>query len=81
MSYPKYIQERIWGPLNMSSTTFSPTKALLSGKRTESWTSFGWLIPFWFSEVLLDLIAGAGGVISNVEDMVGISLLTGVGGC
>lgn len=75
-SYPEYIQDRIWDRLNMSSTTFSPTKALHSGKLTEAWSSSGRLIPFWFSEDDVDLMAGAGGLISSVEDVVSIWLST-----
>lgn len=70
MPYADYIQERIWSPLNMSMTTFSPDKALQTGKRTESWSGSGRRIPFWFSDDMLALNAGAGGVISNVEDLV-----------
>lgn len=72
MPYPDYIQERIFDRLNMTSTTFSPTEALKSGKRSQTWTASGRLIPFWFSENALDLNAGPGGIISNVEDLVGI---------
>lgn len=72
ISYPSYIQERIFNPLNMNKTTFSAAKASQSGKLTESWTSFGRLIPSWFPDDEIDLLAGAGGIISNVEDMVSI---------
>ena len=70
MPYVDYIQERIFGPLNMTSTTFSPNKALESGKRSEAWDDTGRLIPFWFTDDMTDLNAGQGGIISNVEDMV-----------
>lgn len=74
MPYPEYIQQRIFDPLNMTSTTFSPRKARQAGKLSEAWTSFGRLIPFWFSDETLDLHSGPGGIISNVEDMVSIRL-------
>lgn len=69
-TYPEYIKERIWGPLNMTSTTISPNEALQSGKRTDTWTASGRLIPFWFAEESIDLNAGPGGIISSAVDLV-----------
>lgn len=74
--YTQFARERIWEPLNMNSTTFSPVQAAKSGKRTQTWTADGRRIPFWFSDDdMVDLNAGPGGVISNVVDMVGSNLL------
>ena len=70
MPYVDYAQERIFDPLNMTSTTFSPNKAFESGKRSESWAEDGHFIPFWFTEDMIELNAGQGGIISNVDDMV-----------
>ena len=72
VSYPQFIQERIFDRLNMSSTTFSPNKAQEAGKLADAWTTSGRLIPFWFSDETLDLHSGPGGIISSVEDMVGV---------
>lgn len=72
MSYPEYVQERIFNRLGMSSATFSPAKALRSGKRTEAWTQSGRRIPFWISEDDAEVSEGAGGVITSAGDLVSI---------
>ena len=69
-SYTTFASNRIFKPLNMTSTTFSPNKAFASGKLTQMWTGFGRRIPFWFTEENVELNAGAGGVISSVADLV-----------
>lgn len=70
MSYTSFVQERIFDPLNMSSTTYSANKANERGRATQSWTPFGRRIPVWFGEDNIMLNAGPGGVISCVEDLV-----------
>lgn len=69
-SYVSFVKERILNPLNMTSTTFSPSEAVKSGEMTQSWTNQGRRIPQWFTEDMKSLNAGPGGLISNVEDMV-----------
>ncbi|KZT23833.1 beta-lactamase/transpeptidase-like protein [Neolentinus lepideus HHB14362 ss-1] len=69
-SYMTFVKERIFKPLNMTSTTFSPKEAIASGKVTATWTHKGRRIPFWFTEDVIELQAGAGGVTSSAEDMV-----------
>lgn len=69
-SYTTFASNRIFKPLNMTSTTFSPNKAFASGKLTQMWTGFCRRIPFWFTEENVELNAGAGGVISSVADLV-----------
>ena len=68
--YTEYVRERIFSPLNMTSTTYRPSEAAESGKATENWTGMGRRIPWWFTDDQVELIAGPGGVISNVPDMV-----------
>ena len=75
MPYPEFIHKRVLNVLNMSSTTFSAKKASMRGSLTQSWTTSGRRIPFWSDDELLDLNAGAGGIISNVFDMVGADTL------
>lgn len=70
MPYTEYIKQRIFTPLNMTSTTYKPSEAAASGKATENWTGKGRRIPWWFSDDMVELNAGPGGVISNVPDMV-----------
>jgi CubicO group peptidase (beta-lactamase class C family) len=69
-SYTSFVKERIFVPLNMSSTTFFLSEALRSGEMTHSWTQNGRRIPQWPIDNLAELIAGPGGIISSVEDMV-----------
>ncbi|KAF7326571.1 Beta-lactamase domain-containing protein [Mycena sanguinolenta] len=69
-SYRDFLEERILLPLRMSSSTLYPDRAFESGKFTQSWTPSRRRIPFWMPEHTADLLAGAGGVMSNVEDMV-----------
>lgn len=67
--YPDFVAQRIFAPLNMSSTTFSPSRANATGRFTQSWTPSGRRIPSWFSDAEMILLAGAGGVISSGTDM------------
>ncbi|KAI9509853.1 beta-lactamase/transpeptidase-like protein [Russula earlei] len=69
MRYPDFVGSRIFTPLGMSSSTFSIDAAVQTGRFTETWTSFGRLIPPWLHEEFVDLMAGAVGVISSVEDL------------
>ena len=68
--YTEFVKERIFDPLGMTSTTFSVDEAIRSGKFTQMWFISGRRIPYWFSEDIMQLNAGPGGVISNVVDMV-----------
>ncbi|KAM5537319.1 hypothetical protein V8D89_009049 [Ganoderma adspersum] len=70
MPYEDFVAQRIFKPIGMSTTTFSPTVANNSGLLTHTWTLFGRRIPFWFDESLAHLKAGAGGIISSADDMV-----------
>ncbi|KAI0320012.1 beta-lactamase/transpeptidase-like protein [Amylostereum chailletii] len=67
-SYTQFVQERIFNPLNMTST-FSVDAATASGRLTQTWTPPGRRIPFWFDENIVELNAGAGGVLASAEDM------------
>ncbi|KAI0087674.1 beta-lactamase/transpeptidase-like protein [Irpex rosettiformis] len=67
--YTKFVQERIWDPLNMTYTTFNSSKASQKGLLTQSWTTSGRRIPYWFSEEAVPLVAGPMGIISNVIDL------------
>ncbi|PIL26205.1 hypothetical protein GSI_11960 [Ganoderma sinense ZZ0214-1] len=70
MPYADFVAQRIFKPIGMSDTTFSPTIANNSGLLTHTWTPFGRRIPFWFDESVAHLKAGAGGIISSAEDVV-----------
>lgn len=70
VSYTTFVSDRIFKPLNMSSTTYFPSQAVASGRMTQSWTKTGRRIPQWFTDDVVGLNAGPGGVISNVVDLV-----------
>lgn len=79
-TFNEFAKERIFNPLDMHATTMSPTEAERSGNLSHSWTvslpdsngrrKDGRCIPYWFSEETMQLIGGAGAIISNVENMV-----------
>ncbi|KAH0826362.1 beta-lactamase/transpeptidase-like protein [Lanmaoa asiatica] len=70
--YTSFVEERIFTPLGMTSTTFSPAKAEASGKFTQGWTKEGRRVPECFTEEVAFMMAGPGGIISNAVDMVGL---------
>jgi CubicO group peptidase (beta-lactamase class C family) len=67
--FADFVDLRIFKPLGMSSSTYSIDAALGTGRFTNTWTSFGRLIPPWIDEEDVDLLAGPAGVISCVEDL------------
>jgi CubicO group peptidase (beta-lactamase class C family) len=69
-SYTSFVKDRIFTPLNMTSTTFSVSEAVLSGQMTDAWANSGRRIPQWLNDEQMDLVAGPGGIISSGEDMV-----------
>ncbi|EJF60228.1 beta-lactamase/transpeptidase-like protein [Dichomitus squalens LYAD-421 SS1] len=69
-SYPDFVEDRLFRPLGMRTSTFSYSVANTSGLLTDSWTGFGRRIPFWLDDSVREFKAGAGGVISSAQDMV-----------
>ena len=65
-----FVNDRIFKPLGMNSSTYSVDAAIRSGKLTGTWTSFGRLIPPWMEDEFEDLLAGPDGVFSSVEELV-----------
>lgn len=72
--YTTFVEERIFTPLGMTSSTFSPTKAEASGMFTQGWTKEGRRVPECFTEDMAFGMAGPGGIISNAVDMVSVYL-------
>ncbi|KAJ3557983.1 hypothetical protein NM688_g1175 [Phlebia brevispora] len=70
MTYQDFVKTRIWEPLNMSSTTLYESEASRNGKLTQAWNTRGRLIPNWLNDKGIDLMAGAGGIMSSAIDMV-----------
>ncbi|KAI0828035.1 beta-lactamase/transpeptidase-like protein [Trametes gibbosa] len=69
VSVGDFVESRIFRRLNMTSSTYSPSKAARTGRVTQTWTRGVRRIPYWFSDEVNDLFAGPGGAISNAEDM------------
>ncbi|KAL1945494.1 hypothetical protein VTO73DRAFT_2345 [Trametes versicolor] len=67
--YGTFVTSRIFKPLNMTSSTYSPSAAARTGRVTQTWTRGVRRIPYWFSDEVNTLFSGPGGAISNVEDM------------
>lgn len=70
--YPSFVDLRIFTPLNMTASTYSPSVAARTGKLTQTWTRGVRRVPFWFEDDVAALFAGPGGAISSAEDMVSI---------
>ncbi|KAI9067465.1 beta-lactamase/transpeptidase-like protein [Trametes sanguinea] len=65
-----FVVSGIFEPLNMSSSSYTPSNASRSGRLTQTWTPHGVRrIPYWLPDKVNDLFAGPGGVISSAEDM------------
>ncbi|KAF7316348.1 Beta-lactamase domain-containing protein [Mycena indigotica] len=71
LDYRDFVEERIFKPLGMKSSTLYPDRAAETGRLTQAWTPLagGRRIPFFMPEHSAPLIAGAGGVQSTTEDM------------
>lgn len=67
--FPTFVSERIFAPLGMNQSTYWPSNAYDSGNLTESWSATGRRIAPTFSNSIVDLMAGAGGVFSSAADM------------
>ncbi|KAI0821223.1 beta-lactamase/transpeptidase-like protein [Irpex lacteus] len=70
LPFTQFVKQRIFTPLRMSTTTYSQTEASERGLLTQFFNAEGRRIPFWYPEHSEEMIAGAGGVISSVHDLV-----------
>jgi CubicO group peptidase (beta-lactamase class C family) len=69
MPFTTFVSDRIFLPLKMSSTTYLPSIASATGRFTQNFLSNGRRIPNWFTDELVGLNAGPGGVISSTVDL------------
>jgi CubicO group peptidase (beta-lactamase class C family) len=69
MTHEKFVVERVFNPLNMTSSTFSLEYAAATGNLSESYSPLGRRIPHWFDRDDMPVIAGAGGILSSAVDL------------
>ncbi|KAH8991093.1 beta-lactamase/transpeptidase-like protein, partial [Lactarius hatsudake] len=69
IQFTEFVKDRIFRPLKMTRSTYSIDEAIQSGKASETWTAFGRRIPPWMEGRDNELIAGPGGLISNVKEL------------
>ncbi|KAH8991103.1 beta-lactamase/transpeptidase-like protein [Lactarius hatsudake] len=69
IQFTEFVKDRILRPLKMTESTYSIDEAVQSGKMSETWTPFGRRIPPWLEGLETELMAGPGGLISNVNEL------------
>ncbi|KAH9001587.1 beta-lactamase/transpeptidase-like protein [Lactarius akahatsu] len=69
IQFTEFVKDRILRPLKMTESTYSINEAIQSGKASETWTPFGRRIPPWMEGRDIELMAGPGGLISNVKEL------------
>ena len=74
--YASFVTSRIFEPLQMHNTTYYPSISKTQGNLSQSWTAHEQRIPFWYDDTAVEIMAGPGGIISNVVDLVQYSLST-----
>ncbi|KAH9180223.1 beta-lactamase/transpeptidase-like protein [Lactarius sanguifluus] len=70
IQFTEFVKDRILRPLKMTQSTYSFDEAVRSGKASETWTPFGRRIPPWMEGLETELVAGPGGLISNVKELI-----------
>ena len=70
VQFAEFVKDRILKPLRMTQSTYSIDQAIQSGKASETWTYFGRRIPPWMEGIEIEPLAGPGGLISNVKELV-----------
>ncbi|KAH9038942.1 beta-lactamase/transpeptidase-like protein [Lactarius pseudohatsudake] len=69
IQFTEFVKDRILRPLKMTESTYSIDEAIQSGKASETWTPFGRRIPPWMEGRDIELMAGPGGLISNIKEL------------
>lgn len=70
VEFAEFVKDRILRPLKMTQSTYSIDEAIQSGNTSETWTFFGRRIPLWMEGSGIEPMAGPGGLISNVNELV-----------
>ena len=70
--YRDFVQERIFKPLNMTSTTYHGDAAEATGLLSQCWNSDGRRISYILAggDTVSKLMSGAGGAITSAVDLV-----------
>jgi CubicO group peptidase (beta-lactamase class C family) len=68
-SLPAFIAERIFRPLNMTSSSYSRTSAEASGHASQAFDEEHRRVPHTTSEADMPIEAGMGGILSTAPDM------------
>lgn len=66
---PEFITQRIFKPLNMSSTSYSLSAALASGRASQAFDTAHRRIPLGLPDIDQALIAGPAGILSTAPDV------------
>jgi CubicO group peptidase (beta-lactamase class C family) len=69
-SFTSFVSNRIFEPLNMSSTSYFPSFGQARGTAAHTFAKNGRRIPNWATDTEADYNAGAGGVVSSAKDLV-----------
>ena len=69
-----FVRERILAPSSMESTTYSPVEAEKTGRFSQAWSEPGRLISYVMNERGAGVIGGAGGILTNSEDLVSMMI-------
>ena len=73
--FTSFVEERIFKPPGMNSTTYHIDKAARSGHMSQSFTADYRRIPHQFSTGTTEaMLAGAGGILSSARDMVRVNV-------
>jgi CubicO group peptidase (beta-lactamase class C family) len=86
MPLADFVAQRIFAPLNMTSSTYSLEYAISTGRLSESYEFGGRRIPHWLEKEDMPVVAGPGGIMSSAVDllkwgraMLGVTNTTAVG--
>jgi CubicO group peptidase (beta-lactamase class C family) len=72
-SYMSFVQDRIFDPLNMTSSGHLYSEALKRGGVSQAWAR-GRRVPMPTDDTEVEVNAGPGGILSNVVDLVSFLL-------